>query len=149
MHTHTYIIPRVHNIMYSRLYILYFVVPINVNGRAVSQIVGDPLSLRCDVSIARGITSNMDIVWLTGGNVIANYNDSEIMTESKFAYTLYYNGSEKLTLNDNNTVYQCQVLINNMSFIDNLTLNVTEHGESNSTCIPAIASYIHALIFIC
>ena len=112
-------------------YILYFAVPINVNGRAISQIVGDPLSLSCDVSIVRGITSNMDIVWLTGGNVIANYNDSEIMTESKFSYTLYYNGIEKLTLNDNNTVYQCQVLIDDMSFIDNLTLNV---GEYNSTC---------------
>ena len=131
------------------MYYILYVVPINVIGRAISQNVGDLLSLRCDVSIVRGITSNMDIVWLTGGNVIANYNESEIMTESKFAYTLYYNGSEKLTLNDNNTVYQCQVLINNMSFIDNLILNVTEHGESNSTCIPAIVSYIYALIFIC
>ena len=105
---------------------IYFVVPnANVSITAVNQNVGDPISLRCDVSVVKGITSSVNITWMMGnGNELRSYNGN--FTESTTAYTYYYNDSEKLTLNDNNTVYQCQVTINNRSLgNDNLTLNVS------------------------
>ena len=97
--------------------------------RVISQDEGSRLSLRCDVNTIRGFTSDLDIMWLTSGNKIAKYIDPENVTDNEFTYTLYYNGSEELTLSDNNTVYQCHVLFNNMSLYENLTLNVTKRGE--------------------
>ena len=94
----------------------------------MSQSVGDPLSLKCNVSIVTGITSNVYITWRANGNELEHYNGN--VTENTTAYTYYYNGTEELTLNDNNTVYQCQVTINNRSMEnDNLTLNVIGPGE--------------------
>ena len=110
---------------------MYFVVPPpDINVTAINQNEGSRLSLRCDVKTVRGITSDLDIMWLTGGEEVAKYIDSENVTENRTAYTLYYNGSRELTLRDNNTVYQCRVLVNNVSLTsDNLTLNVIGRGE--------------------
>ena len=94
--------------------------------RVISQDEGSQLSLRCDVNTTKGFTSDLDIMWLTSGNKIAG---PESVTDNEFTYTLYYNGSEELTSSDNNTVYQCQVLFNDMSLYENLTLNVTKRGE--------------------
>ena len=94
----------------------------------MSQSVGGPLSLKCDVSIVTGITSNAYITWMANGNELEQYNGN--VTENTTAYTYYNNGTEELTLNDNNTVYQCQVTINNRSMEnDNLTLNVIGRGK--------------------
>ena len=103
--------------------------PPKINVRVISQDEGSRLSLRCDVNTTRGFTSDLDITWLTSGNKIAKYIDPENVTDNEFTYTLYYNGSEELTSSDNNTVYQCHVLFNNMSLYENLTLNVTKKGE--------------------
>ena len=97
--------------------------------RVISQDEGSRLSLRCDVNITRGFTSDLDIMWLTSGNKIAKYIGPENVTDNEFTYTLYYNGSKELTSSDNNTVYHCHVLFNNMSLYENLTLNVTKRGE--------------------
>ena len=90
---------------------LHLVVPNpNVSVTAVNQDIGDPLSLRCDVSTVKGITSSVHIVWMANGKELKQENGN--VTENITAYTYYYNSSEKLTLNDNNTIYQCQVSIN-------------------------------------
>ena len=90
----------------------------------MNQNVGDPLSLKCDVSIVRGITSDVNITWIANGNKLESYNGN--VTENTTAYTYPYNG-ERLTLNDNNTMYQCQVTIDNRSQEnDTLTLNVID-----------------------
>jgi len=94
---------------------------------AIAQNIGDPLSLRCDVSTVKGITSSVDIVWMTnGGTPIVLAGN---VTANETAYVYYYNSSKTLTINDNNTVYQCQVVINTSPVINitgNVTLNVTE-----------------------
>ena len=101
-----------------------------MNVTVISQNEGSQLSLRCDVSTVRGVANELGIVWLTDGEVKAEYINSENMTENKTTYTLYYNGSRQLTLDDNNTVYQCRVLFNNESLLyDNVTLNVIGRGE--------------------
>ena len=113
---------------------LYYVAPHpDINVTAINQNIGSQLSLRCDVNTVRGVANKLDIVWLTGGEVIAKYIDSENLTENKTRYTLYYNGSRELTLDDNNTVYQCRVSINNEA--SNLILNVIDRGECNNLVI--------------
>ena len=97
---------------------------------AVNQDIGDPLSLRCDVSTVKGITSSVHIVWMANGKELKQENGN--VTENITAYTYYYNSSEKLTLNDGNTIYQCQVSINaNLPKIisNNLTLNAIDSGK--------------------
>ena len=105
--------------------------PPEINVRVISQDEGSRLSLRCDVNTTRGFTSDLDIMWLTSGNIIsiAESMDPENVIDNEFTYTLFYYGSEELTSSDNNTVYQCHVLFNNMSLYENLTLNVTKRGE--------------------
>ena len=96
----------------------------------MNQNVGDLLSLKCDVSIVRGITSDVNITWTANGNKLESYNGNVI--ENTTAYTYYYDGTKGLTLNDNYTIYQCQVTINNRSQeSDTLTLqlNVTDRGK--------------------
>lgn len=112
---------------------MYYVVPPpDIDATAISQVIGSQLSLRCDVTTVKGITSNLSIKWLTNGTEKEHNN----VTENKTMYTLYYNGSGKLTSDDNNTVYQCQASINNVSRIYNLTLNVIGNGECD---IPLLA----------
>ena len=93
----------------------------------MNQNVGKPLSLKCDVSIVRGITSDVYIAWTANGNELEPYNGN--VTENTTAYVYYYDG-ERLTSNDNNTMYQCQVTINNRSQEnDTITLHVIGQGK--------------------
>ena len=94
----------------------------------MNRSVGNPLSLKCDVGIVRGITSDVYITWTANGNKLEPENGN--VTENKTAYMYYYDGTEGLTLNDNNTMYQCQVTINNRSQEnDTLTLNVIDQRK--------------------
>jgi len=107
---------------------LSFIVPLpNISVTAITQNIGDPLSLRCNISTVKGITSSVDIVWMTNGRtpIVLAGN----VTANETAYVYYYNSSKTLTINDNNTVYQCQVVINTspvISITGDVTLNVTE-----------------------
>ena len=74
-----------------------------------------------------GFASDLDILWLTNGGIVARYPEN--MTENEINYTLFYNRSGELTLDDNNTVYHCQVSFNDISLYENLTLNLNDKGE--------------------
>ena len=52
------------------------------------------------------------------------------MAENEINHTLFYNRSGELTLDDNNTVYQCQVIYHNRTIYENLMLNLIGKGES-------------------
>jgi len=101
-----------------------FVVPdANVNVTVVNQTIDEILSLKCDVNIVKGITSRVWILWKINGTNSAN--DTGNVMENMTAYKYYYNDTEKLTSSDNNTVYQCQVIIDNTLIgDDSVTLNL-------------------------
>lgn len=97
-----------------------------VSVTALNQHIGSPLSLRCAVTTVKGITSGVDIMWKVNNTEIIERYDGNV-TEKRTSYVYYYNANTNLTLNDNNTVYQCQVIINASPLIsstDNLTLNI-------------------------
>ena len=105
---------------------------------AVNQDIGDPLSLRCNVSTVKGITSNVSIVWMTNGKKLKQEDGN--VKENKTNYTYGYNNySKNLTANDNNMVYHCQVIINtsrsSISGTGSVTLNLGEYNVIIATVV--------------
>lgn len=79
-----------------------------------SQAVGDPLSLRCDITTENDYISNVDIVWKINGveaNRTTNIEKDTQSNASLIQYTDFYNRTKPLQLNDSNTIYECQAVI--------------------------------------
>ena len=104
--------------------------PNSVNVVAVStQIVGQLLTLQCDITTVRGITSRVDIVWSSNGSELKRVdgaNGSFIYNDS----VVYVHSFDILQLNtsDDGRVYQCTVFVNTNPTVlnnDNITLDLT------------------------
>ena len=96
------------------------------------QTVGQSLTLQCEVTTVRGITSRVDIVWSSGGTELRRMNDvSSTMMGISLVYTDSYTISQ-LSTTDEGRVIQCEVVINASPSVmasDGITLDVT--GEIN------------------
>ena len=94
----------------------------------ITQTVGQSLTLQCEVTTVRGITSRVDIVWSSGGTELERMNDvSSTTMDNSLVYTDYYNISQ-LTTTDDDRVIQCEGVINANPPImanDSITLDVT------------------------
>ena len=104
-----------------------------------TQTVGQSLTLQCEVTTVRGITSRVDIVWSSGGTELQRMNDvSSTTMGNSLVYTDSYTISQ-LNTTDEDRVIQCEVVINASPLVmanDSITLDVT--GESSlllCTCI--------------
>ena len=110
-----------------------FTVPTpNVSVTAPSpQRVGQQLTLSCQVTVVRGITSRVDIIWRSGnGTVLRIANDtSSTIISSSMQYTDNYNIPRVLNTTDDGAQYQCEAVINTSPSIimatDSITLEVT------------------------
>ena len=95
-----------------------------------TQTVGLSLTLQCEVTTVRGITSGVDIVWSStkDGTVLRRVNSMSSTTiNNSLVYTDSYTISQ-LSTADDGRVIQCQVVSNiNPPVIvaDNVTLNAT------------------------
>ena len=97
----------------------YLIVPApSVTVRVLDDkpIIGAPLSLECNVTVARGVTSSVNITWkVNGTNVteaeITDNTDSKL-SDNRSQYRVYYNITQ-LELSDDNTRYSCEAVINN------------------------------------
>ena len=94
----------------------------------INQTVGQSLTLQCEVTTVRGITSRVDIVWSSGGVELKRINgvSSTTMGDS-LAYIDSYTISQ-LTTTDDNRVIQCEGVINTNTSVmasDSITLDVT------------------------
>ena len=112
--------------------ILSFFIPVPIPTVNViapnTQIVGQSLTLQCEVTTVRGITSRVDIVWSSGGTELQRMNNvlSTIMDNS-LVYTDSYTISQ-LSTTDEGRVIQCEVVINASPSVmasDSITLDVT------------------------
>ena len=104
-----------------------------------TQTVGQSLTLQCEVTTVRGITSRVDIVW-SDDVMVLNRTDgiSSNMIDNSLVYTDSYTISQ-LSTDDEGRRIQCEVVINispSVTANDSITLDVT--GE----CGIAIANYI-------
>ena len=112
-------------------YILYLVpTPGTVNVTVVRpQTVGQQLTLECDVTTVRGITSRVDIVWSSNGVELERTEavNNSITTNYSVLYTEFYVIPQLSTLDEGRTI-TCDVFINAMSPViatDSVILNVT------------------------
>ena len=114
--------------MMFKFYILIIVPTPNATVSALNfQTVGQSLTLQCEVTTVRGITSRVDIVWSSNGIVLRRINDTMDTTlDNSLVYTDSYNISQ-LSTTDDGRVIQCEVVINaspTITATDNITLNV-------------------------
>ena len=95
-----------------------------------TQIVGRSLTLQCEVTAVRGITSRVDIVWSSGDVELVRMNDvSSTIVDNSLVYVESYTISN-LSKSDDGRVIQCEVVINTSPSVmasDNITLDV--NGE--------------------
>ena len=93
-----------------------------------NQTVGQSLTLQCEVTTVRGITSRVDIVWSSNGTEVDRMNDvSSTTMDNSLVYTDSYIISQ-LSTTDDGRVIQCKVVINTSPSVmasDNITLDVT------------------------
>ena len=98
----------------------------SVNVTALSnQTVGQSLTLQCEATTVRGVTSRVDIVWSSDGILLRRINDTT--ADNSSVYTDSYNISQ-LSTTDNGRVIQCEVVINTSPTAmggDNIILDVT------------------------
>ena len=75
------------------------------------QIVGQSLTLECSVTTVRGITSRVDIVWSSDGELkrVINITTMDDTIEYVDLYTI-----KQLNDTDQNRMYQCEVVINSI-----------------------------------
>ena len=109
----------------------------SVNVTALSnQTVGQSLTLQCEATTVRGVTSRVDIVWSSDGMVLRRTND--ITADNSSVYTDSYIISQ-LNTTDNGRVIQCEVVINTSPSTmgsDDITLDVI--GERSMCYIYAV-----------
>jgi len=93
-----------------------------------NQTVGQSLTLQCNVTAVRGITSRVDIIWSRDDEMLDRSNDtSPTMMDSVLIYKDSYTISQ-LSTDDEDRQYVCTVMINASPVVinnDNITLNVT------------------------
>ena len=94
-----------------------------------TQTVGQSLTLQCDVTAVRGITSRVDIVWSSDGMELNRTNSTTpTMMDNSLMYTDSYTISQ-LSTTDDGSVIQCEVVISVIPSVmannNNITLNVT------------------------
>ena len=111
-----------------------------------NQTVGQSLTLQCDVTAVRGITSTVDIVWSSGGAELQRMNNvSSTMMNNSLVYTNSYTISQ-LSTDDQGTVYWCRSEINSIPVVagnDSIALNVT----GKQTTQIALAHAIHMRLY--
>ena len=93
-----------------------------------TQTVGQLLTLQCEVTTVRGITSTVDIVWSSGDTELERVNDVSLTTmDNSLVYTHSYTILQ-LSTTDDGRVIQCEVVINTNPLIkatNSTTLDVT------------------------
>ena len=108
--------------------------------------MGQSLTLQCEVTTVRGITSRVDIVWSSDGTVLRRIGDTTATTvNDSLVYTDSYNIS-RLSTTDDGRVIQCEVVINISPLImatNNVTLNVI--GEYYVSIMNRLLASIIAL----
>ena len=92
-----------------------------------TQTVGQSLTLQCEVTTVRGITSRVDIVWSSNGTELERMNNASSTTmDNSLVYTDSYTLSQLSTTDDGRAI-QCEVVINTSPSVmasDSITLDV-------------------------
>ena len=106
-----------------------------------TQTVGQSLTLQCEVTTVRGITSRVDIVWSSNGTELKRIND--VLSTTMGSWLIYidsYTISE-LSMIDDGRLIQCEIMINTSQSVmasNNIILNVTGKYRSYILCVAML-----------
>lgn len=92
-----------------------------------NQMVGNSLMLECNVTIIRGVSAGVDIMWSSSdGTVLRRINgvNASSTTIASELYTDYYTVTQHLNTTDHDTLYQCSSVINGTVTMYNFTIDV-------------------------
>ena len=102
-------------------------------------IIGAPLSLECNVTVGRGVTSSVNITWMVNGTDEMNNTKRRVNSQHQDVYkmkltdaTTQYRGVYNITqleLTDNNTQYYCKAVISNVEDIGSIIVNNIRLGK--------------------
>ena len=119
---------------------IYVVVPIPsiIVSAPEDQIVGQSLTLKCDITTVRGVTSRVDIVWSSNGSQLrkATGISANSMTHNSVLYTASYVIGQLSTADEDRT-YECMAMINAQSPVtasDSVILNATSKYHCRLLC---------------
>ena len=85
--------------------------------------VGKSLPLGCNITVVKGIKSDVEIIWTVNGTVERNYTVDNTAWDTNSQYVDIYNITE-LQLSDNNSVYYCKAVINAHTYAEsNVTID--------------------------
>ena len=137
--------------IHAKNYLIIFIVvpdPVVTVFAPSIQTVSNPLTLECNVSTVRGITSSMDTVWSSNGLELKRSEGmkSNVIKNDSVMYMDSYTIPQLGTVDEGRT-YQCGIIINQILPItvnDSITLDVT--GEPYA-CI--ITCSVHIICFTC
>jgi len=111
------------------------------------QRVGQPLTLTCTVIFVRGITSSVDVIWRSNGEVLNETNDTPhafVNTSLIYTYTI----PQLCLCSADQHVYQCEVVINSSPPViatDSVTLDVMDECEAHTHACTHTRTYTHTL----
>ena len=110
-----------------------------------TQTVGQSLTIQCEVTTVRGITSRVDIVWSSNDVVLRRINDTMATTvDNSLVYTDSYIIT-MLSTSYNGRIIECEIIINvnpPIMATDNFTLSVDgEYYSVHSTMIYNVLTF--------
>ena len=90
-----------------------------------TQTVGSELSLKCDVTTVRGVTSSAEIVWMKNGTTVEDMNNSRINISPTDSIGNNYISVLQFSYlsEDDENEYICTVTILNTSTSESVELN--------------------------
>ena len=103
---------------------------------ATDHTLGQSLTLQCNATTVRGITSTVDIVWSSNGTVLRRMNGTTPNTaDDSLVYTDSYTISQ-LNTTDDGRVIQCEVVINASPLVT----------ADNNVTLDVMGMYIHNIV---
>ena len=113
-------------------YVIFCIVPTPTHLNVTllgAQKVSELLTLKCNVTIVRGITSRVDIVWSSNGTELKRIEgaNSSFVSENFTIYVIFYDILQ-LSTRDDGREFQCGVLINSTPVVmatNSVTLELT------------------------
>ena len=138
-------------VSYRCVFDYFFIINIVVPSPSVTvtahntQTVGQPLTLTCNVTTVRGISSTVDVVWRTGGSTLKRSNNvTQTLLDSSVLYIDTYTITP-LSTNDDGREYECRVVMHSTPItrsLGSITMDVA--GMYKETCIVKCCAAIEA-----
>ena len=106
---------------------------------AIGHILGQSLTLQCNATTVRGITSRVDIVWRNINGSMEQLQRMENVPSTTMDNSLVYSDSyiiSQLNTTDDGRVIQCEVVINASPLVT----------ADNNVTLDVMGMYIHNIV---